>query len=122
MSDRNPLDLVFDGLAAGDVVAALEGLTPDAHVWHSFDRIAYDREATAREWAAFVQAFPERAFTHVRRQPTPGGFVQQHVMTVRTAAGQYLSWEVCVVVAVEGNRIRQLDEYLDRAGSFSPPG
>jgi len=43
-------------------------------------------------------------------------------MTVRTAAGQYLSWEVCVVVAVEGNRIRQLDEYLDRAGSFSPPG
>lgn len=121
MSDRNPLDLVFDNLAAGDVAAALEGLAADGQVWHSFDRIAYDREGTAREWAAFVEAFPERAFTRIRRQPTPQGFIQQHVMTVRTAGGQRMSWEVCVVVAVEGNRIRRLEEYLDRAGSFSPP-
>jgi ketosteroid isomerase-like protein len=120
MDEKNALDLVFDNLAAGDVTAALEWLSPDAHIWHCFDRIAHDREGAAREWETFVASFPERDFTDVRCQPTSTGFVRQHVMTVLNASGQKHSWEVCVIVVMAGDRIRRLDEYIDRAGSFTP--
>ena len=114
------LDLVFDHLAAGNIPAALEWLGPAVQIWHCFDRIAHDRESAAREWTAFVANFPERTFTDVRSQTTTNGFVRQHVMNVLTASGQRLSWEVCVVVVMEGDRIQRIDEYLDRASSFSP--
>lgn len=120
MDTKNPLDIVFDHLADGNVPAALEYMSPDARIWHCFDRIAHDREGTAREWASFVGSFPERTFTDIRSQPTANGFIRQHVMTVRTTRGQRFSWEVCVVVVMDGDRIGRLDEYLDRAGSFSP--
>ncbi len=121
MSGKNALDMVFDSLAAGDVAGALEWLSPDAHIWHCFDRVAHDRVGTEREWNSFVTSFPERVFTEIRSQPTASGFVRQHVMTVRTAAGQRMSWEVCVVVVMAGNRIQRLDEYIDRAGCFASP-
>lgn len=116
----NALDAVFASLAAGDVPAALQWLSPEGHVWHCFDRIAHDYEAAAREWRNFVDSFPERSFSDIRIQPTATGFVRQHVMTVRTASGQRMSWEVCVVVVMEGDRIKRLDEYLDRGSSFTP--
>jgi ketosteroid isomerase-like protein len=120
MDGKTALDVVFDHLAAGDVPAALDRLSPDAQVWHCFDRIAHGRDGAAREWTAFVENFPERTFTDVRSQATANGFLRQHVMTVRTAAGQRLSWEVCIVVVTDGDYIQRLDEYLDRAGNFSP--
>lgn len=120
MSDKNAFDCVFDHLAAGDVSAALEWLSPDADIWHCFDRVAHDREGTASEWAAFIANFPERAFTEVRSQASAKGFVRQHLMTVRTANGKRMAWEVCVIVEMDGGRIRRLDEYIDRAGSFVP--
>ena len=118
MGGKNAVDLVFDNLAIGDVAAAVDLLSADAHVWHCFDRIAHDRAACAREWGAFVDGFPERRFTDVRSRESADGYVRQHVMTVRTASGARLSWHVCVVVVMEGDRIKRLDEYLDRAASF----
>ncbi|HEX7781909.1 MAG TPA: nuclear transport factor 2 family protein [Sphingobium sp.] len=118
MNDENVLDIVFDHLAAGDVAAALERLSPNALIWHCFDRIAYDREGSAREWNAFVANFPERAFSDIRSQATDTGFMRQHIMTVSTQSGKRLSWEVCVVVVMEGKLIKRLDEYIDRASSF----
>ena len=120
MGKTNALDIVFDGLAAGDVAAAMAALSADAVVWHCFDRIAHDRAGAAIAWAEFVNSFPERAFTDVRRQATSEGYVQQHVMTTRTRDGRCMAWEVCVVVVMDGERIRRLDEYIDRAGSFAP--
>jgi ketosteroid isomerase-like protein len=120
MAQTNALDMVFDHLASGDVAAALGWLTPDAHIWHCFDRVAHDREATAREWSSFVDSFTERTFTDVRTQDTATGSVRQHVMTVRTAAGNTLAWDVCVIVTLVDGRIQRLDEYLDRAASFAP--
>ena len=119
MGKTNALDIVFDSLAAGDVAAAMEALSAKAEVWHCFDRIAHDRAGAATAWAEFIDSFPERAFTNIRRQQTSQGFVQQHVMTTRTRDGRRMAWEVCVVVVMEGERIRRLDEYLDRAGSFA---
>ena len=119
MDAKTPLDILFDGLGAGDVEAAMAALSNDAEVWHCFDRIAHDRAGAAAAWSEFVASFPERAFTDIRRQPTSQGYVQQHVMTTRTRDGRRMAWEVCVVVVMAGERIRRLDEYLDRAGSFA---
>lgn len=120
VSDAGPLGKLFDSLAGGDLAAALDCLAADGQVWHCFDRIAHDRAGSAQEWANFIAAFPERSFSDVRTSRTANGYVRQHVMTVRTSEGKRLSWEVCVVAVTEGDRIRRLDEYLDRGGSFSP--
>jgi ketosteroid isomerase-like protein len=112
------VDRLFDALARGDVAAALACCTPQARIWHSFDRIAQDRDAAKAGWEAFIAGFPERAFTDVRRSAIPGGFVQQHTMAVKTAAGARIAWPVCLVVEVEGGLIARIEEYMDRAGRY----
>lgn len=120
MNEVNALDRLFDGLASGDLDQSRAALAPDARVWHGFDGIAHDRDAILASFASLITAFSERRFEDIRRQPTPTGFVQQHVMAVKTADGRALAWPVCVVVRIEAGVIVRLDEYLDRAGSFIP--
>ncbi|RYE40745.1 MAG: nuclear transport factor 2 family protein [Hyphomicrobiales bacterium] len=112
------VDTLFDHLGTGDVRAARELLSPDAQVWHCFDRVAHDRQSACRGFEAFIATFPERRFTDVRSHAIDDRFVRQHVMTVLTAGGERLSWDVCVVGIIEGGLIIRLDEYLDRASSF----
>lgn len=112
---------MFAALARGDLAAAAECFTPDARVWHGFDGIAHDLESIMTEWEGLVANFPQRDFVDVRRQPTPKGFVQQHVMTGTTLSGVRKAWPVCIVVRIDGERIARLDEYIDRAGAFEPP-
>lgn len=120
MTDGAVIDRLFDALAAGDVAAAVACLAPDAQVWHGFDRVQHDRDAMAAQWAELVTTFPQRWVTDVRRSPTPDGFVQQQVLVVRTASGAALGWPVCLVVTVRDGLIVRIDEYLDRAGHFTP--
>ena len=114
------VDRLWSALAQGDVDAACDCLTPEARVWHCFDRDAQDVETTRQACTAFVAAFPERSFTGFRRQATEGGCVQQQTMIVRTRDGARKAWPVCIVVRIEDGRIARLDEYVDRAGSFNP--
>src|ERR1700730_12042714 len=53
-------------------------------------------------------------YTEVRRQPTPTGFVQQHVLRGRFKDKE-LALPTCIVATVEGGKITRLDEYLDSA-------
>lgn len=119
--DGAVIDRMFAALARGDLEAARDCYTPDARMWHSFDGIAHDLEGIRPQWQALVDNFAERDVVDVRRQPTPNGFVQQHVMVVRTLSGARKAWPVCIVVRIEGGRIARFDEYIDRAGSFVPP-
>jgi ketosteroid isomerase-like protein len=112
------IDELFAALSRGDIAAARACCTEDARIWHSFDRIAHDRDQAAQGWAQFVAAFPERKFVDARRSSTERGFVQQHLMVGQTPDGSRLAWPVCVVVEVRGGRISRLEEYIDRAGSF----
>jgi ketosteroid isomerase-like protein len=115
------IDRLFAALAQGDLAAAAACCTPDVRVWHSFDGVAHDLAGIMAEWQGLVAGFPERAFVDVRRQPTPQGFVQQHVMLVRTASGVRKAWPLCIVVRIADGLIARLDEYIDRAGTFDPP-
>ncbi|WP_298690572.1 nuclear transport factor 2 family protein [uncultured Sphingomonas sp.] len=118
--DLAVVDRLWDALAAGNVDAACDCLTPDARVWHSYDRDPQNVETTHKAWTGFVGAFPEREFTDIRRQPTQTGCVQQQTMIVRTQGGTRKAWPVCIVARIEDGRIARLDEYVDRAGSYDP--
>ncbi len=115
---QNIIDQMYDALAAGDVAAARACYAPDAVIWHSFDRLELTPDQAAKDWEALIATFPERGSRDVRRQPTPTGFVQQHVWFVRTADGKNMAWPLCIVVEVEDGLIKRLDEYIDRAGWF----
>ena len=119
--DGAVIDRMFAALSAGDLAAAAECFTSDARLWHSFDCVAHDLAGVMGEWQGLVANFRYRDFVDVRRQPTPGGFVQQHVMIGTTASGVRKAWPVCIVVRIERGLIARLDEYIDRAGVFEPP-
>jgi hypothetical protein len=89
-------------------------------VWHGYDGVALDLDGITAQWQGLVDAFSERVVVDVRRQPTATGFVQQHVM-VCAREGLRKAWPVCIVVRIVDGLIARLDEYIDRAGAFTPP-
>lgn len=120
MTETNVIDRLFGALGKGDLEAARDCLTPDARLWHSFDRIALDRNGAMAGFADFVGNFVARTIIDVRRHAIDGGFVQQHLMTATRQTGEVMAWPVCIVVRIENDSIVRLDEYIDRAGFFSP--
>ena len=119
-NEANAIDRLFGSLARGDIEGIRGALSPNAQVWHSFDCIAHDRDAAVANLAQTIAAFAERRTEDIRRQPTPAGFVQQHLFVVRKADGRQMAWPVCIVVKIEDGLIARLDEYIDRAGFFVP--
>lgn len=113
------IDRMYGALAHGNLDEAMGCLTPDASVWHCFDGIAQDRPAILESWKALLAGFPEFAFVDVRRQPIAGGFVQQQMMTARTASGEKIAWAICLLVKLENGLIARVEEYIDRTGRFS---
>jgi ketosteroid isomerase-like protein len=118
--DGAVVDRLFRALTLGDLDAARACFTPDGVVWHGFDRVAHDLASICEEWRQLVANFPTRAFVDVRRQSTATGLVQQHMMVATSRSGLEMAWPLCIVVRMEGGRIARLDEYIDRAGYFTP--
>jgi ketosteroid isomerase-like protein len=119
--DGTVIDRMFGALSRGDVAGAAACYTSDARVWHGFDCVAHDLAAMRSQWQALIDNFCERSFVDIRRQPIPGGIVQQHLMVATTRSGQRKAWPCCIVVRIEGGLIARLDEYIDRSGAFEPP-
>ena len=118
MGDPAVITRMYDALARGDLAAARACCTPDAVVWHSFDRVALNLDETAQGWEQLVAGFPERGFADVRLTPTPDGWMVRQLMVGQTAAGVRLAWPLCAVITLRDGRIARLDEYIDRAGSY----
>ncbi|WP_216911072.1 nuclear transport factor 2 family protein [Nocardia noduli] len=119
-TDGTVIDELFTALEKGDVDAAIACLTEDATVWHAFDRVAHDTHSIREDWGQLIAGSSTRRVTDVRRSATTEGFVQQHLMTIHTRTGAQLAWPVCIVVQVRDGRVARLDEYIDRAGHFTP--
>ena len=112
------VDRFYGGLASGNLDESLACLAPEARIWHCFDGIAQDRKCSFAGWQDLVANFPSRAFVDIRRHAVAGGFVQQMMMTVRTASGESVGWPICVVIMLKDGLIVRIDEYIDRAGRF----
>ncbi len=114
------VDRMYDALARGDVAAARACVTDDVVVWHSFDQVAVGLDDLVTAWEQLVGGFPERSFVDVRRSPVPGGWVQRHTMVCTTASGDRVAWPLCLFVTLRGGLVCRIDEYIDRAGRYTP--
>ena len=108
-------DALFAAIEAGDIDAVEALYDPAIEVWNNTDGVAQDRAANLRTLGWVIDNLADRSYDDVRRQVTPDGFVQQHVLRVTTASGRRAEVPACLVAGVAGGRITRIDEYLDSA-------
>ncbi|HXN87065.1 MAG TPA: nuclear transport factor 2 family protein [Candidatus Binataceae bacterium] len=107
-------DKLFHAIEAGDVEAIRNIYTAETKIWHNNDNIAQSVEQNLGVLKWVITNIKGLKYTEVRRQPTPSGFVQQHVLRGRFKDKE-LALPACIVATVEGGKITRLDEYLDSA-------
>jgi len=104
-----------DCLTTGDVDGVAAIYHPDIVGWRNVD----GRELTHRQMLKIVEFLATRVtdvrYEEVQVQPTPGGYVQQHVLRAVAPDGTPVEVPACLVVTVEDGTIRRLDEYMDAA-------
>jgi ketosteroid isomerase-like protein len=105
---------LFTAIEAGDVAAIRALYSPDVKVWHNTDNLAQsvDENLAVLKWV--TTHITNLKYTEVRRQPTPTGFVQQHVLRGRFGDND-VALPACIVATVVDGRITRIDEYLDSA-------
>jgi uncharacterized protein len=109
-------DRLFKAIERGDVDAIRNIYSADCKIWHNNDGQTQSPDENLRVLKWVVENIQEVAYTETRRQPTPTGFVQQHVMRGRLkSSGKQFALPACIVCVVENGRITRLDEYLDSA-------
>jgi ketosteroid isomerase-like protein len=109
-------DRLFKAIERGDIAVIREIYTPDAIIWHNSDGATQTVDENLAVLGWVVANISDIAYTEIRRQPTPTGFVQQHVMRGRVkSSGKELRLPACIICNVEHGRITRLDEYLDSA-------
>lgn len=106
---------LMQAIQTGDV-ATVEALYADDMVgWRNFDRRELGKPAMIRIIAFLAKQVRDLRYEAIRVEPTPSGYVQQHVLHATAPDGSKVESPACLVVAVEGGQIRRLEEYLDSA-------
>ena len=108
-------DQLFSAIMRADIDAVRQIYAPDAVIWHNNDgqEETPDRNLRVLSWVA--RNIKDIRYEDIRRQETPTGFVQQHVLRGIAPNGTSLEIPACIVCQVSGGRITRLDEYLDSA-------
>jgi ketosteroid isomerase-like protein len=113
----NPVDTLadafFGALEAGSVEDVNACFAPGATIWHNFDCKTLTPQENVPGLEALFGNFVRREYREVRRQPTPAGFVQQHVLRLETPDGTVIDWPACIIFDVSDGRISRLAEYVD---------
>lgn len=104
---------LIDAIERGDTEAVAACYTEDARIWHNFDDADQTREENLAVLAWMCRTFPERRYEVLRREPIAGGVMQQHVLHLATADGERHAVPACLIVGLEGDRIRRIEEYMD---------
>lgn len=105
---------LIDRIEAGDAAGAAGFYAEDAVTWRNIDGRELAKPQV-RRILEFLSRLEGLAYEDVRIQETPDGFVQQHVLTCRSAGGEPVRAHACLVGAVQNGQITRLDEYLDSA-------
>ena len=104
---------LFAAIAGGDVGAVDALYHDDALVFMNTTGATLTKRKMLGVIRFLTTQVSELRYEDVRLQPTPTGFVQQHVLACRAAGGEQVRAHACLVAVVEEGRIRRLDEYLD---------
>jgi len=104
---------LFAAIVAGDVEAVRDIYSPDARVWHNFDRVEQTVEENLRVLHWVVGNVKNLRYEEVRRQRTDDGFVQQHVLRGTSRSGEPIELPACLVCTVKDGHITRIEEYFD---------
>jgi ketosteroid isomerase-like protein len=118
MTHPDPLQVaerLFTAIPKGDLEAVRALYAPDAQIWHNHDGVVQDPAANLAVLGWVVKNIRGIRYEEIRRQATPTGFVQQHVMRGTAPSGKAFELAACIVCTVVDGRISRLDEYLDSA-------
>jgi hypothetical protein len=108
-------DRLFTAVENGNVEELREIFVPDAWIWHNTDNRAISVEQSIRSIQGILGASTAYRYTEIKRQPTPDGFVQQHVLLITLKSGQKVVDRACCVCSVKDGRIGHMDAYHDSA-------
>ena len=113
---------LFEAIEHNDHEALREVYSPEVRVWHNHDGHAQDIDTNLRVLSWLHRTLADRRYEQVVRQPTPTGFVEQHVLRGTTPNGEQINVPACLVVRIDGDRITRIDEYVDSAhlGPLTP--
>lgn len=106
---------LFAAIEAGDIDAVRDLYAESAEIWHNTDGRAQSREENLRTLRWVVRSLDGLRYDDVRRDVTPSGFVQRHVLRASGPEGTAIEIPACIVATVHRGRVTHLDEYLDSA-------
>jgi uncharacterized protein len=104
---------LITAISDNDIDALRDIYAPDVVIWHNFDQIEQSLEDNLKVMMWMAKRMPDKHYDDIRRQPTPTGFVQQHVLRGTAPDGTAVEMPACLVVTIANGRITRLDEYLD---------
>jgi ketosteroid isomerase-like protein len=105
----------FKAIENADIDAVRSIYTDSTVVWHNNDGLEQAAADNLRVLAWVTRHVKEMRYEDVRRQPTPTGFVQQHVLRGTNRAGDPVEIPAVIVATVADGHITRIDEYLDSA-------
>jgi ketosteroid isomerase-like protein len=106
-------DAFFAAIEAGDRAAVAAFYRSDSVVWHNTDQLTQGRDENLVVLGRLIGHFAQRHYSEIQRVIIDGGFVQQHVLRLRTVAGGEAAIPAMMRVWVEDGAIVRIDEYLD---------
>jgi ketosteroid isomerase-like protein len=106
---------LFHIVEHGDLEELRAVFTEDAKVWHNTDEKLVDVDTTIRNLDKIRSGASVFHYTDIRREPTPSGFVQQHLLIVEMPDGRSMRDLACCICRVEDGRIAWMDAYHDSA-------
>jgi ketosteroid isomerase-like protein len=111
---------------AGRLIAAIESgdldtfagcYAPGAVIWHNNDNLEQDPATVVKVLGWLRKRVDGLCYEEMRVQPTPSGYVEQHVLRGTARDGSPFEVPACLVVTVgDDGLITRLDEYVDSAG------
>ncbi|MBM4245395.1 MAG: nuclear transport factor 2 family protein [Deltaproteobacteria bacterium] len=118
MTDAEKIDFArrfFAAVERGDLDTVRGLYAPDAKIWTAQDPAERSPEENLAVLTWVKENVRNFRYEDVRCQPTPTGFVEQHVTCGTAPGGGEFRFPACLVVRVENGRVTRLDEYFDTA-------
>ncbi|MFT3854057.1 MAG: nuclear transport factor 2 family protein [Ilumatobacteraceae bacterium] len=110
-------DALIAAITNTDLDALRQIYADDVVIWHNFDQVEQRLDDNLKVMHWMAKRMPDKRYEDIRRQVTPTGYVQQHVLRGTAPDGTKVEMPACLIVTIEGERITRLDEYLDPAAA-----
>lgn len=102
-------------LTNGDVEGVDALYHDEALVWRNFDNRELTKDQVMKVVGYLATNVRGLSYGEVQVRTTTDGFVQQHVLRGAAPNGEEVNAYACLVVTLDGDKIRRVDEYLDSA-------